>query len=421
MARPTTIRNLKALVRSFNPNCIFLQETKLEVSKVAVIVERLRFLKHCIIPSVGIAGGLCLAWKEKIKLEVTLANQNIINALIFSEPQNQPWMISLVHAPSNRQRRKVDYLLEKFLDLSCDLFWTPVISLTWVLKKRISRIISEIEEVQRLEPNEENISLEQRLQWEYHESLRREEALWRQKSRISWLTTPDLNTRFFHVTTTVRRRRNQICFLKNETGRWVQGAEAIGNCFVSSFSTLFELSNSPFPDELCNLLEPVISDDDNSYLCSVPSDEEIKETLFSMSSHKSPGPDGFSPLFFKHYWCFVNKEVVEAVKNFFQSGRLLKQLNHTFIALIPKVEGAASVNQFRPISLCNVIYKLISKILASRLKTMLPKFISPWQGAFVPGRLIQDNSIIAFEVINAMKNSKGKQGYMALKMDMEKA
>ena len=262
--------------------------------------------------------------------------------------------------------------------------------------------------------------MEQRLQWEYHESLRREEALWCQKSRISWPTTPNLNTRFFHVTTTVRRRRNQICFLKNETSRWVQGDKAIGNCFVSSFSTLFQSSNPPFPDELCNLLEPMISNDNNSYLCSVPSNEEIKETLFSMSSHRSPSPDG-SLLFFKHYWHFVKKEVVEAVKNFFQSGRLLKQINHTFIALIPKVEGAASVNQFKPISHCNVIYKLISKILASRLKVMLPKFISPWQGAFVPGRLIQDNSIIAYEVINAMKNSKGKQGYMALKMDMEKA
>uniref|UniRef100_A0A2N9FAQ7 Reverse transcriptase domain-containing protein n=1 Tax=Fagus sylvatica TaxID=28930 RepID=A0A2N9FAQ7_FAGSY len=269
-----------------------------EESPMVVDRERLGFLKHYIIPFVGIAGGLCLAWKEEIELE----------------------------------RRKVDYLLEKLLDLSCDLFWTLVISLTWVLK----------------------------------------------------------------------------------------GDEAIGNCFVSSFSTLFQSSNPPFPDELCNLLEPMISDDDNSYLCNVPSNEEIKETLFSMSSHKSPSPDG-SPHFFKHYWRFVNKEVVEAVKNFFQSGRLLKQINHTFIALIPKVEGAASVNQFKPISLCNVIYKLISKISASRLKVMLPKFISPWQGAVVPGRLIQDNSIIVYEVINAMKNSKGKQGYMALKMDMDKA
>jgi hypothetical protein len=105
MARPTTIRKLKALVCSFNPSCIFLQETILDVSKVVVIVERLGFLKHYIIPSVGIAGGLCLAWKEEIELEVTMANQNIINALIFLEPQNQPWMISLVHAPSNQYGR----------------------------------------------------------------------------------------------------------------------------------------------------------------------------------------------------------------------------------------------------------------------------------------------------------------------------
>ena len=68
-----------------------------------------------------------------------------------------------------------------------------------------------------------------------------------------------------------------------------------------------------------------------------------------------------------------------------------------------------------------MVYKIISKILASRLKPLLPKIISPWQGAFVPGRVIQDNTIIAQEVIHAVKNSKGKQGYMALKMDMEKA
>jgi hypothetical protein len=264
-------------------------------------------------------------------------------------------------------------------------------------------------------------SKEKSLQWEYNECLRREEALWRQKSRVTWLSTPNLNIRFFHVTTTVRRRRNQICFLKSNSGSWVQGNEAIGNCFESTFSSLFQSQSPPFPEELSNLFEPVISQEDNSFLCNIPSEEEIKETLFSMNSNKSPSPDSLPPLFFKHYWSIVKPEVIIAVQKFFQSGRLLKPLNHTFITLIPKIDGASSMNQFRPIVLCNVVYKIISKILAFRLKTMLPKFISPWQGAFVPIRLIQDNSIIAFEVINAMKKSKGKLGYIALKMDMEKA
>jgi hypothetical protein len=190
----------------------------------------------------------------------------------------------------------------------------------------------------------------------------------------------------------------------------------------SQLSPLFSNPNPPpFPEELSNLFKPVISQEDNSYLCNILLKEEIKETLFSMNSNKCPGPNGLSSLFFKHYWSIVKSEVIAAVQNFFQSGRLLKQLNHTFIALIPKIDGASLMNQFRPIALCNVVYKIISKILASRLKTMLPKFISPWQGAFVLGRLIQDNSIIAFEVINAMKKSKRKLGYIALKMDMEKA
>ena len=235
------------------------------------------------------------------------------------------------------------------------------------------------------------------------------------------MTTPDLNIKFFHITTLIRRRRNQICFLKGCDGTWVQGNENIGNSFMSFFSDLFKSSNPPFYDEVKDLFDPVISLKENEQICMIPTDLEIKEVLFSMGSLKSPGPDGFPPLFFKHYWNIVNKEVTEAVKNFFSSGRLLQQLNHTFITLIPKVVGVARVNQFRPISLYNVVYKVISKILAQRLKVLLPKIVSPWQGAFVPGRVIQDNTIIAQEVIHVMKRSKGKQGYMALKMDMEKA
>jgi hypothetical protein len=99
----------------------------------------------------------------------------------------------------------------------------------------------------------------------------------------------------------------------------------------------------------------------------------------------------------------------------------LNELNHTFIALIPKRLGPFSVNHFRAISLCNIIYKIISKILANRFKVLLHHFISPNQSAFVPSRTIQDNYILAHELIHSIKSKKGRGGLMAVKIDMKKA
>ena len=118
---------------------------------------------------------------------------------------------------------------------------------------------------------------------------------------------------------------------------------------------------------------------------------------------------------------YYRGEIVEVVKSFFSKGYILKEINHTFIALIPKGSNAASVNQFWPISLCNVIYKIISKLFMNRLKKVLHKLISPWRMAFVPGRKIQENTFLAQEIIHEIKKKKGKLGWMGLKIDMEKA
>jgi hypothetical protein len=118
----------------------------------------------------------------------------------------------------------------------------------------------------------------------------------------------------------------------------------------------------------------------------------------------------------------MGDEVCQAVINTLNSGFLPDELNMTYIALIPKIKNPSSVTEFRPISLCNVLYKLISKVLANRLKRILPLIISQTQSAFIPGRLITDNILAAYETLHTMHSRmKGKKGFMAVKLDISKA
>ncbi|KAL0300091.1 UNVERIFIED_CONTAM: hypothetical protein Sangu_3140200 [Sesamum angustifolium] len=114
--------------------------------------------------------------------------------------------------------------------------------------------------------------------------------------------------------------------------------------------------------------------------------EEIKDAFFDIAEDKAPGPDGYSSGFYKAAWPVIGEEVVKAILEFFTTGRLLKQVNTTILALIPKVRLPSLVSDFRPISCCNVLYKVITKIIVQRLRSVLDKMISPSQNAFVPGR-----------------------------------
>jgi hypothetical protein len=160
---------------------------------------------------------------------------------------------------------------------------------------------------------------------------------------------------------------------------------------------------------------------ENLSICSLPSEQEIFDSVCSIGATKAPGPDGFTGLFYQKYWSLIKPVVLSCVWNFFNKHHLLKEHNHTFIALVPKQMGPSMVHHFRPISLCNIIYKVISKILANRLKGLLHHFISPYQSAFVPSRTIQDNSIMAHELLHTLKSKRGRGGLMAVKIDMEKA
>nr|XP_027120233.1 uncharacterized protein LOC113737168 [Coffea arabica] len=135
-----------------------------------------------------------------------------------------------------------------------------------------------------------------------------------------------------------------------------------------------------------------------------PVDEgEIKQTIFSMFPNKAPGVDGMSPCFSQSYWSIINVDIVHGISTFFHTGILLKTINETIISLVPKVDNPVMLANFRPISLCNVLYKSISKILANRLKKVLKHCISPSQSAFVLGQQILDNVIIAHEILHFLK------------------
>jgi hypothetical protein len=134
----------------------------------------------------------------------------------------------------------------------------------------------------------------------------------------------------------------------------------------------------------------------NQFLNAPFDDAEVKTALFQMFPMKAPGPDGFPAHFFQRNRDVCGEELTKMVLKVLNGDELPTDINGTFIVLIPKVQNPVPLSQFRPISLCNVVYKIISKALANRLKKVLPDIISEEQSAFVPGRIITDNILVAY-------------------------
>ncbi|XP_077246062.1 uncharacterized protein LOC143885910 [Tasmannia lanceolata] len=135
---------------------------------------------------------------------------------------------------------------------------------------------------------------------------------------------------------------------------------------------------------------------------------------------KAPGPDGFNGQFFQSFWYLISKDTTKAISHFFRSGKLLPKVNATNVTLIPKTSDASSPEMFRPISLCNFLYKLITKILANKLRLIMHKIISPNQSAFIKGRNIQDNILLAHDLVHNFHLKSNVAG-LCIKLDLKKA
>jgi hypothetical protein len=159
----------------------------------------------------------------------------------------------------------------------------------------------------------------------------------------------------------------------------------------------------------------------NEKLKAPYSAEEVKKAAFSIRDFKTPRPDRIHAVFYKRFWDVFGEEITSEVLQALNSGTIPEGWNDTTVVLIPKTDDPELISQFRPISLCNVIYKIISKVLTMILKGILPDIISPMQSAFVPGRLITDNVLVSYESIHAITNKRnGVVGSSAVKLDMHK-
>ncbi|KAL5574518.1 hypothetical protein UlMin_016217 [Ulmus minor] len=267
--------------------------------------------------------------------------------------------------------------------------------------------------------------------WKEHQHLEKvlyalsykEERYWRQRSKDMWLKCRDSNSKFFHQKASARKSKNFITGLLDSNGEWCDSEHGLVDIIESYFETLFS-SSSPSSNVLDQVLDTIdrkVTPQLNEQLDQVFGPDDVKEAVFQMAPTKSPGADEMLAIFYQSFWSVVGEEVTEACLGFTNRGLPLGNINETIITLLPKIKNPTRITEFMPISLCNVIYKIISKMLANRLRKVMDYIISEEQSAFIPGRLISDNAIIGFECLHAIKRRNTKKNYLALKLDMEKA
>ncbi|CAA7019717.1 unnamed protein product [Microthlaspi erraticum] len=232
----------------------------------------------------------------------------------------------------------------------------------------------------------------------------------------------DKNSGYFHAITRGRKAINKFLVLEEKEGQPVYEEDDFVRVISAYFQDIFITRSTQCTYTVNRALKPCISYEVNDSLIAIPSNEEIRAALFAIHPDKAPGPDGFSASFFQTNWLVVKEKMTSEIRDFFISGSLPTSINKTYVRLIPKVKSPKTVAEYRPIALCNVFYKIISKLLTKRLQPILPTIISENQTAFVPGRAISDNVLITHETLHYLKGSKAtKYCSMAVKTDMSKA
>lgn len=234
-------------------------------------------------------------------------------------------------------------------------------------KKRCRARLDGIQQKLSVRPSRFLTNLESKLQEEYAEIALLEAEYWRQKSHLNWITLGEKNSRYFHRTLCKQRRRKSIECLKFGSDRWVveksELCQKVRDFYVNLYADRPSRNQLDFRFDFLTL-----SHNDSIFLNRPVSENEIEVVVFQMGSHKAPRPDGLTPGFFQKNWSVVKDSVTRFVRMAFNLRKFPVELNESLITLIPKVQHPEDISQFCPIALINVITKIISKVIANRLK-----------------------------------------------------
>uniref|UniRef100_A0A803PXR5 Reverse transcriptase domain-containing protein n=1 Tax=Cannabis sativa TaxID=3483 RepID=A0A803PXR5_CANSA len=405
----------------FAPCVLFLMETKLQSGSISKFRNSLHFPHGIEVPRIGLSGGLMLLWKSDVDIAINNYSSNHIDCFVELHGGLSFHFTGFYGHPQVSHRVHTWTLLKRCFDIAPLRPWLVMGDFNEVLSNN-DKIGGPIRNQHQIQAFKSTIDLCHLTPLTFEGEL----CTWTNKCQGAGNVKERLDYGFcnefwadFYQPVTIkhldfyhsdhRALKSQVLELQEQQPQPV---------FKSRFRllTIWPLVHLIYKLGIIRNLRIKF------FLSQPYTPEEVHHALKSMSEDKSPGLDGMSVMFYTNYWSVVGPLVSLAVLDVLNNGYDPTLLNRTLITLIPKVKKPTKITQYRPISLCNVLYKLVSKTIVLRIQPFLHLVISEFQSAFLSQRLITDNVLVAFEVLHSLKNRKrGNKGFAAMKLDMSKA
>jgi hypothetical protein len=243
--------------------------------------------------------------------------------------------------------------------------------------------------------------------------LREEEVRLFQRAKVKHLLEGDDNTKYFHLVANGKHLRQQIFSLEDEDGACIADEEELKTHITSYYKNLFGKPDITSIDLDESFIQDIsqVSDTENEILTANFTIDEVKKVVFSLEHNKAPGPDGFPVEFYQAFWEVIKDNLFALFVDFHQNSLLVHSLNFGVITLIPKKDNTFKIQDYRPICLLNVSFKIITKVLSNRIGLMADRIVCPSQTTFMRGRNILEGVIILHESIHELQSKKIRWNY----------